>query len=71
VLAQPETAMVRHSALTPEAKLLADEIETKRLAKARARIAKLLAKQRGDLTRMPLTGKAALAAIRAGRWLKG
>jgi hypothetical protein len=60
--------MVRHSPLSPEAKLLADEIETKRRAKSLARIAKLLAKQRGDLKRMPLSGKAALAAIKAGRW---
>jgi hypothetical protein len=42
--------------------------EAKRRAKARARIAKLLAKQRGDLTKMPLSGKAALAAIKSGRW---
>jgi hypothetical protein len=60
--------MVRRSPLSAEAKLLADGLETKRRAKARARIAKLLAKQRGDLKRMPLSGKAALAAIRAGKW---
>lgn len=35
-------------------------------AKARGRIEKLKAKQRGDLKRMPLEGKAALAAIREG-----
>jgi hypothetical protein len=60
--------MVRRSPLTAEAKLLADQIETKRLAKARGRIAKLLAKKRGELKRMPLTGKAASAAIKAGKW---
>jgi hypothetical protein len=60
--------MVRKSPLTAEALLLADQIETRRKAKARARIAKLLAKKRGDLRRMPLTGKAAMAAIKAGAW---
>jgi hypothetical protein len=56
------------SPLTPEATLLLNEIENRRRAKARGRIAKLLAKKRGDLRRVPLTGKAALAAIRAGQW---
>jgi hypothetical protein len=60
--------MVRRSPLTPEAELIAIVLEQRRLAKARARIAKLLAKKRGDLKRMPLSGKAALAAIRAGQW---
>jgi len=60
--------MVRRSPLTTEAKLLADSIETKRKAKSRARIAKLLAKKQGHLRRMPLSGKAALTAIRAGKW---
>jgi hypothetical protein len=60
--------MVRHSPLTAEAKLLAEAIEAKRRAKSLARIAKLKAKQRGDLAKMPLTGKAALRAIKAGRW---
>jgi hypothetical protein len=60
--------MVRRSALTPEATLLHNEIETKRRAKSLARIAKLKAKQRGDTNRMPLSGKAALAAIKSGRW---
>jgi hypothetical protein len=68
VLAQPEIAMTRKSALSPEARLLADEIENRRLAKSRARVAKLLAKQRGDLNKMPPSGKAALAAIRTGKW---
>ena len=40
-----------------------EQAETKK-AKARGRIDKMKAKQRGDLKRMPLTGKAALAAIR-------
>jgi hypothetical protein len=39
------------------------QAETKQL-KARGRIAKMKAKQAGDLKKMPLTGKAALAAIR-------
>ena len=60
--------MVRRSPLTAEARLLADEVEQRRLAKSRARIAKLLAKKRGELKKMPLTGRAALAAIRAGKW---
>lgn len=41
----------------------AEQAETKR-AKARGRIERMKAKQRGDLKKMPLTGKAALAAIR-------
>jgi len=40
--------MVRRSPLSAEAKLLAKEIEDRRLIEARARIAKLLAKKRGD-----------------------
>jgi hypothetical protein len=60
--------MVRRSQLSAEAKLLQEQIENKRRAKSRARIAKMLAKKRGETTRMPLSGKAALAAIRNGRW---
>jgi hypothetical protein len=60
--------MNHRSPLTPEAELLAKAVEDRRLAKARGRIAKLLAKKRGDLKRMPLSGKAALAAIKAGHW---
>jgi hypothetical protein len=60
--------MVRRSVLSPEAKLMLETAEAKRLAKARARITKMLAKKRGDLERMPLSGKAALAAIKAGKW---
>jgi hypothetical protein len=51
-----------------EAQRLHDEIEARRLAKAKARIAKMLAKKRGELKRMPVSGRAALAAIRAGKW---
>jgi hypothetical protein len=39
------------------------EIEAKRLAKARGRIAKMLAKKNGDTKRMPLSGRAALRYI--------
>ena len=61
--------MIRYySPLTAEAMLLLNEIENKRKAKSRGRIAKLLAKKRGDLKRMPLSGKAASAAISAGKW---
>jgi hypothetical protein len=60
--------MTRKSPLTAEALLLAEQIEIRRRAKSRARIAKLLAKKRGDLKRMPLSGKLALAAIAAGKW---
>jgi hypothetical protein len=60
--------MVRKSPLSPEATLLLQQIEARRKAKARARIAKLLAKRRGELKRMPLSGKAALAAIKTGTW---
>lgn len=45
------------------AQLVAEQEETKRL-KARGRIATLKAKKSGETRRMPLTGKAALAAIR-------
>jgi hypothetical protein len=60
--------MIHRSPLSPEATLLLNQIEDRRRAKARARIAKLLAKKRGHLRRMPLSGKAALAAIKAGQW---
>jgi hypothetical protein len=61
--------MVRRTPLTVEEQLLLDQIEARRRAKARGRIAKLLAKKRGELKRMPLSGKAALAAIRNGKWV--
>jgi hypothetical protein len=60
--------VVRRSPLSPEAALLLRGIEARRKAKAKGRIAKLHAKKRGDLKRMPLFGKAALAAIKAGKW---
>ena len=40
------------------------ELAERKTAKARGRIAKMKAVQAGDTKRMPLTGKAALAAIR-------
>ena len=36
--------------------------------KSHARISKMLAKKNGDLRKMPLQGKAALAAIKTGKW---
>jgi hypothetical protein len=60
--------VVGKSPLSPEAALLLRGIEARRKAKAKARIATLLAKKRGDLKRMPLTGKTALKAIAAGKW---
>ena len=60
--------MVRKSPLTAEDLEMLREIEDRRLAKSRARIAKLKAKQRGDLKRMPLSGRDALKAIRRGKW---
>jgi hypothetical protein len=60
--------MVRRSPLDDEAKALADDLEARRRAKSRARVAKMLAKKNGDTKRMPLSGKAALAAIKAGKW---
>jgi len=59
--------MVRRSPLTAEEQKLLDEIEERRRAKARGRIAKMLAKKRGDLNRMPLSGKDALKAIARGK----
>jgi hypothetical protein len=60
--------VVRKSPLSPEAASLLRGIEARRKAKAKARIAKLLAKKRGELKRMPLSGKLALRAIAAGKW---
>jgi hypothetical protein len=60
--------MVRKSPLSQEALLLAEQIEHRRLIKARARIDRLKSKKRGDLRKMPLSGKAALAAVKAGKW---
>jgi hypothetical protein len=47
------------------AKVIQTEQAEHKQAKARARIEKMKAKQRGDLKRMPLSGKEALAAINA------
>jgi hypothetical protein len=52
--------------LDPVAAEIAAEQKATKLAKSRGRIDKMKAKQRGDLKRMPLTGKAALEAIRNG-----
>jgi hypothetical protein len=60
--------MVRKSPLSPEGTQLLQQIEARRKTKAKGRINKLLAKRRGDLKRMPLSGKAALEAIRRGAW---
>ena len=46
------------------AERIKSEIAATKQAKARGRIAKMKAKQSGETRRMPLTGKAALAAIR-------
>jgi len=46
------------------ADILRKEIADAKAAKARGRIAKMKAKQSGETKRMPLTGKAALAALR-------
>jgi len=50
--------------LDPVAAAIKLEQEEQKLAKSRGRIEKMKAKQRGDLSKMPLTGKAALDAIR-------
>lgn len=44
------------------------ELATRKLLKSRGRIAKMKAKRNGDLDRMPLTGRAALNAIRNRQW---
>ena len=58
-------AFLQRKKLDPVAAEIAAEQEATKKAKARGRIEKMKAKQRGDLKKMPLTGKAALAAIRA------
>jgi hypothetical protein len=50
--------------LDPVAEQIATEQQATKTAKARGRIAKMKAKQSGETRRMPLTGKAALQAIR-------
>jgi hypothetical protein len=47
------------------AKAIKAEQEDRRKQKSRGRVAKMMAKKAGDLDRMPLSGKAALAAIRS------
>jgi hypothetical protein len=57
-------AFLQRKKLDPAAaEIKAEQDATKKL-KAKGRIEKMKAKQRGDLKRMPLSGKAALAAIR-------
>jgi hypothetical protein len=57
-------AFLQRRKLDPVAEeIAAEQAETKR-KKAQGRIAKLKAKQSGETRRMPLTGKAALDAIR-------
>ena len=59
---------LQRSQPSPQAEAIKAEIAAKKKAKAKAkaRIETMKAKQRGDLKRMPLTGKAALEAIRNG-----
>jgi len=54
----------RRSPLDATAQAIQDEQDGRRKAKSRGRIATMKAKQAGDLRRMPLQGRAALAAIR-------
>jgi hypothetical protein len=57
-------AFLQRKKLEPAAAaIVAEQAETKRL-KARGRIAKMKAKSSGETKRMPLTGRAALEAIR-------
>lgn len=56
-------AFLQRKKLDPVAAEIKAEQEATKRAKARGRIDKMKAKQRGDLKKMPLTGKAALAAI--------
>jgi hypothetical protein len=55
----------RQSSPSPVADQIRAEIEEKKKAKARGRIATMKAKKAGETKKMPLTGKAALAAIRS------
>lgn len=48
----------------PATEQIRQQIKENIARKARGRIERMKAKQRGDLKKMPLTGKAALAAIR-------
>jgi hypothetical protein len=57
-------AFLQRKKLDPVAEEIAAEQADLKKRKAKGRIEKMKAKQRGDLKKMPLTGKAALAAIR-------
>lgn len=59
--------MTTHDDEQAAAELRAEQAARK-LAKSRGREATKRAKQRGELKRMPPTGKAALAAIARGYW---
>jgi hypothetical protein len=54
----------RQTSASPVAEQIKAEIEEKKKLKARGRIATMKAKQSGETRKMPLTGKAALQAIR-------
>jgi hypothetical protein len=65
---EPDLAIPSYLRRTPDPaveQLKREQEETKK-AKAKGRIEKMKAKQRGDLAKMPLSGKAALDAIRNG-----
>jgi len=55
----------RQSSPSPVAEQIKAEIEEKKRLKARGRIATMKAKKAGETRKMPLTGRAALAAIRS------
>jgi hypothetical protein len=57
---------VANEMIDTAADILRKEIADTKKAKAAGRIAKMKAKKAGDLKKMPLTGKAALDAIRNG-----
>jgi hypothetical protein len=59
-------AFLQRNKLDPVAAEIANQQETTKRAKSRGRVEKMKAKQRGDLKKMPLTGRAALDAIRNG-----
>ena len=58
------TFLRREKAPNPVAEQIKAEQEATKKQKARGRIEKMKAKQRGDLKKMPLSGKAALEHIR-------
>jgi imidazoleglycerol phosphate dehydratase HisB len=59
-------AFLQRKKLDPAAQQIADEQADIKRRKAAGRIAKMKAKKSGELSKMPLTGKAALDAIRNG-----